>query len=79
MKAVIYPFFSNHHGFYVQKHKPSQVFDKITKKELIGLADMRHPVLNENEYYETLSTDINGRKRNEFELLGSTFLIVVTN
>ncbi len=41
------------------------------------LADLRHPVLTKNEYYENLSTDIKGNQRDKFELLGSAFLIVV--
>jgi hypothetical protein len=73
MKATFYKL----SGFgYVQ----TEIIDyvkKTTKSELLKIADLRHPVLTKKEFYEVLSTDINGNKRYEFSLLSHTHYIVV--
>jgi hypothetical protein len=76
MKVTFYKFGTNHSGFYVQNDVVDKV-EYLTKKELMGIADLRHNVLNKKDFYDTLSTDIKGNKRDKFELLGSTFLMMV--
>lgn len=77
MKATKYPYGTNNSGFYCQLEKPADVYENITKKELMSMADLRHPVLNKSEYYRLLSTDINGKPKPKFQLLCSTYLLVV--
>jgi hypothetical protein len=53
MTATFYKFGSNKHGFFVQ----DETIDferKLTKKELFKIVDLRHPVLNEKDYFEIL-------------------------
>ena len=76
MKATFYRFYSNQHGYYVQREKPEKKID-VTKSDLLKFADLRHPVCTENEFYHTLSTDINGMPKKTFELLGHNHLIIV--
>jgi hypothetical protein len=76
MRVTFYKYKSEYDGFRCQY----DVVDKVkylTKKEVMGLADLRHPILTKNEYYNNLSTDIRGHLKDKFELLGSTFLMVV--
>jgi hypothetical protein len=76
MKVTFYKYGSNHSGFYVQR----DVVDKVqfmTKKELMGIADLRHNVLNKKDFYDTLSTDIKGNLKEKFDLLSSLHLLVV--
>jgi hypothetical protein len=76
MKVTFYKYWCNHSGFYTQ----IETIDKIeflTKKEILKIADLRHPILTKNEFYNTLSTDIKGRLKEKFELLTNTHLIIV--
>lgn len=77
MTAYIYPHSIDHHGFYIQRDNCSKIIENVTKKQLMGMADLSHNVLTKSEYYQNISTDINGRPKSEFELLGGTFLIIV--
>jgi hypothetical protein len=38
---------------------------------------LRHPVLSKNEFYNVLSTDAKGNKKNEFTLMANGCLIKV--
>lgn len=77
MKATIYKYGSNIHGFYVQRINASEVINNVTKKQLIEMSDLRHPIHTKMEFYDILSTDMNGNKKQSFELLGKMFLILV--
>ena len=76
MKVTFYNYATANDGFRCQYDVVDKV-EYLTKKELMQLADLRHPVLTKNEFFENLSTDIKGNKRDKFELLGSTFLMMV--
>lgn len=76
MTATKFPYGCNHHGFYCQYDKPTEVF-KVTKKDLIKMADLRHPVLTKNEYYNTLSTDMEGKPLKRFTLMCSSYLLII--
>jgi hypothetical protein len=76
MKVTFYKYNSSYDGFRVQRDTVDKV-EYLTKKEVMGLADLRHPILTKREYYENLSTNIKGEKLKEFQLLGSTHLMLV--
>jgi len=76
MKVTFYKFGTNHSGFYVQNDVVDKV-EYLTKKELMGIADLRHNVLDEKDFYDTLSTDIKGKLKEKFDLLASLHLLVV--
>lgn len=76
MEATFYKYGSNHHGFYIQ----TKVIDKIeqvTKKDLMKIADLRHPLLSEFDYYNVLSTDKDGKPLKVFSIITSTHYIIV--
>lgn len=76
MKVTFYKYNSAYDGFRCQFDVVDKV-EYLTKKEVMELADLRHPILTKNEYYENLSTNIRGEKLKEFRLLGSTHLMIV--
>jgi hypothetical protein len=76
MKVTFYNYLSQYDGFHIQTDVVDTV-KYLTKNEVMELADLRHPVLTKNEFYENMSTDINGKKLNKFRLLGSTSLMVI--
>lgn len=72
MKATFYKFINGH----VQRDVIARV-ENHSKSELLSLADLRHPVLTRREFYDVLSTDINGNLKEEFELMTHSHLIIV--
>jgi hypothetical protein len=76
MKVTFYKYDSRYDGFRCQWDAVDRV-EYLTKKEVMELADLRHPILTKNEYYENLSTNIKGGKLKEFQVLGATHLMLV--
>ena len=76
MKVTFYKYDSRYDGFRCQWETVDRV-GYLTKKEVMEMADLRHPILSKREYYENLSTNIRGEKLKEFQLMGSTYLMVV--
>ena len=80
MIAYFYPYYCNKSGYYIQTVECTET-KVVTKKELINLCSLslRHPVLSKKEFFENLSTDQNGKKLNEFGMLGNKHYIIVKN
>ena len=76
MKVTFYKYKIEYDGFRCQYDVVDKV-EYLTKKEVMQLADLRHPILTKNEYYNNLSTDIRGLRKEKFELLGSHHLMMV--
>lgn len=76
MEATFYNYGSNYKGYYIQTEKIDKV-EQVTKKDLMKIADLRHPVLSRSEFYNVLSTDIKGKPLKEFSLMTSTHYIIV--
>lgn len=76
MEATFYKYGSNYKGYYIQTEKIDKV-EQVTKKDLMKIADLRHPVLSRSEFYNVLSIDIKGRPLKEFSLMTSTHYIIV--
>lgn len=75
MEATFYKF-GNYQGFYVQTEKIDKI-EQVTKKDLLKIADLRHPFLSKSEYYNVITTDIKGKPKKEFSLMSSTHYIIV--
>lgn len=80
MKVSFYRHGTNHHGYFVQRENLDKTAD-MTKKQIFEIADLRHPILTKEEFFEVLSTDINGKKRKCFELLSrsSPHILIITS
>jgi hypothetical protein len=76
MKVTFYKFKSEYDGMRVQRDVIDGV-EYLSKSEVMRIADLRHPVLTKNEYYTTLSTDINNLPKHSFELLSTSHLMVI--
>jgi hypothetical protein len=76
MKVTFYKYGSNHSGFYVQRDAVDKV-QFMTKKELMGIADLRHNVLSKNDFYDAVRMDMKGNLKEKFELLSSFHLLIV--
>jgi hypothetical protein len=76
MRVTFYKYKSEYDGFRCQYDVVDKV-EYLTKKEVMELSDLRHPILTKNEFYNNLSTDIRGLCKEKFELLGSSYLMIV--
>lgn len=76
MKVTFYNYRSEYDGYRCQYDVVDKV-EYLNKKEVMALADLRHPVLNAREYYDAISHDYKGLRREKFELPGSTYNMIV--
>lgn len=76
MTVKFYKYGSNIHGFFIQTEKLDKT-ENLNKSDLLKIADLRHPVLNRVEFYNTLSTDRNGQSKKEFSLMTSTHYLKI--
>lgn len=76
-QVTFYPYYTNYQGHYVQTDKSDKT-EIMTKKQLKAIADLRHPVLNKEEFFTCQSTDIKGNIRQEFTLstMGNYYLVI---
>lgn len=51
--------------------------EKMNKSDLFKIADLRHPVLNKNEYFQVQSTDMENNLKQTFSLLSSFHYLIV--
>ena len=77
LKVDFYPYGSNIHGFFVQRDNKEKTVE-MTKKELFKVADLSHNVLTQKEYWDAITTNRDGSKRQQFEMLSNRHLLIVT-
>ena len=64
-------FYKTINGGYVQT-ETSYKNEILTKKELMQISDLRHPILNKKEFFDCQSTEKNGiTLKKEFTLLSN--------
>jgi hypothetical protein len=66
-KVEFYKYGSNIHGFYIQTKEVDYV-RKMTKAELFKVADLDSYNRTKKEYFEAMSTDIDGNVKESFTL-----------
>lgn len=83
MKVSFYKYGSNLHGHFIPLQgiydgtvQPEKTID-MTKKEFFQVADLRHPISTKNEFFQTLSTDIEGKPKKEWSICGHNHFLVI--
>lgn len=66
--VTFYQHITKYDGFRLQFEK-SEKTEILNTKELMAVADLRHPILTKKEFFQTHLKDIKGNVRANFRLL----------
>lgn len=76
MKVEFYKYETQSDGFHIQTETCEKTV-QMNKKELLAIADLRHPVLSESEFYDMKSKDQNGGRKQTFGLCSSLHYLII--